>query len=65
MNEQNCMSCFWWECTACNGSFETCKYYLPWEDKTAQFLQKIYQIDIDEALAPVHDKWKNIFEKLD
>ena len=57
--------CVFWEIFACDGGeqCQTCTKCIGVNDKGYYIIRDTYQHDVDEALEPVHKKWKEIFER--
>ncbi len=55
--------CFWFMCYACAGEECFCSKYTSINNKEVDNMVKAYDKDISEALIPVHNKWKKIFEE--
>ena len=57
--------CVFWEIFACDGGeqCQTCTKCIGVNDRGYHIIRDAYQQDVDEALEPVHKKWKELFER--
>ena len=58
--------CIYWEIGACDGDNEACHdcaKKLTFGSPLYKIIQDSYQREIDEAIAPVTQKWREMFEK--
>ena len=39
-----------------------CNKYFSANDQYANLIYEVYQADVEEALQPVYEKWRNLFE---
>ena len=61
MNDTPCIGCFWWECGACDGADLICDEAVLFNSEKYIKFHDDYEYDVEQALIPVAEKWKTIF----
>lgn len=55
--------CIYCMINACiNENCGNCNRYFSANDRGADIIYEAYQADVEEALQPVYEKWRNLFE---
>ena len=63
--DKNCENCFWWQTFSCEGKTTEsgCKHHFYYNEDPDKFNEMTdqYQAECAEAIAPVNEKYHNMF----
>lgn len=55
--------CFWYSIGACDGGNCNCEKYISINSIGGDIIRTIYQKEIDNAINPIREDWKNKFNE--